>query len=308
MILDTIPYAKTFTLVVGTSVRKSLPVLQAYLQSLAWQELPPNVKVTYVFCADWETPDSEAEAYLRQWVAERGGMVFSGHRGGGGDYADSGGATHQWTASSMARVGANKNELLQRALGMGADGVWLVDADLICDVSTLRSLWDCNAPIACAVYWTHWHRSPAGDALSAAPQVWLRHPYQLDGRGIESWQFRKALLERQRVKVWGQGACTLIRSEVLQKGVNFAYIPGISMEGMMAGEDRHFCLRAEALHCDMFADAWPDIFHIYHDSDLPQVPEMLARLSAPHPDKAGLNDLVNLTLECLEPVHHAWQF
>jgi hypothetical protein len=301
LILDQTPNHKQRVVQVGTTVRKPLPVLRAYLDALDWQELPPQTKVEYAFIADWEDPNDPAEAYLREWARDRGGEVEAGDRGGAGDYGDTGGPTHLWNESSMARVGRNKNRLLHRAVGRGADAVWLVDADLICDRTTLRSLWFTDAPIACAVYWTLWQTHVRG--LQAAPQVWLQHPYGLDGRGWDAGGFRRALLNRERVQVWGQGACTLIRTTAIEKGVNFDYIPNVSREGMMAGEDRHFCLKAESLHLEMIADPWPDIFHIYHDRDVERIPKYIQRLSEPHPEpKHEPDGLVSLTLEAVEPL------
>jgi len=300
LILEQSPHIKLRVIQVGTTVRKPLPVLQAYLASLDWQELPPQTRVEYAFIADYEDPADPAESYLRAWAAERGGEVEAGDRGGSGDYGDTGGPTHLWRESSMARVARNKNRLLQRALGRGADAVWLVDADLLCDRSTLRSLWATEAPIACGVYWTLWQENVRG--LQAAPQVWLQHPYVLAGRGWEQGDFRRALLDRQRVTVYGQGACTLIRKGVLEKGIDFSYIPGVSKEGMMAGEDRHFCMKAESAHLEMVADAWPDIYHIYHDRDVVRAPAMLDRLGAPHPTTPTAEGLVSVILESVEPL------
>jgi hypothetical protein len=84
------------------------------------------------------------------------------------------------------------------------------------------------------------------------------------------------------VHVYGQGACTLIRREALMRGVSFAPVPGNTGPGLMQGEDRHFCIRAEAMHIKMVADAWPDIFHIYHrPEDEALIPEMQKRLQPP---------------------------
>jgi hypothetical protein len=86
------------------------------------------------------------------------------------------------------------------------------------------------------------------------------------------------------------------------------------MPGIGQGEDRHFCMRAEALHLRMVADPWPDIFHIYHrPDDEALIPEMLTRLSmyTPPPDpltgeaipgNPGIGDLVSLELHAMEPI------
>ena len=73
----------------------------------------------------------------------------------------------------------------------------------------------------------------------------------------------------------------------------------------MAGEDRHFCIRARALHLSAVADPWPDIYHIYHlPTDLTHAPEYGARLNRAE-SRPEFGGLVNLTLQAVEPV--PWQ-
>lgn len=300
-----VPHVRERLIVVGTSVRKPLPVLQGFLTSLATQELPPKTKLHYVFVPDWPEQNSEPEQYLREWVKERGGECLRGAPKAVGDFADGPGlVTHQWSGNAMRRVGHNKNLILKRALALNADGVFLVDADLILDRTVLASLLAADKPIACAVYWTHWQRPTTETARSfAGPQVWLNHPYGLDGRGYDAAGFRTKLLSRNLTQVWGQGACTLLNRGVLESGVDFTPVPEVSQDGLMAGEDRAFCIRAERAHIPMWADPWADVFHVYHSpEDVVQIPEALGRLGMTHPTKAGLGDLVSLKLEALEPV------
>ena len=71
----------------------------------------------------------------------------------------------------------------------------------------------------------------------------------------------------------------------------------------MGGEDRHFCIKAERMHIDAYADCFPDIFHIYHaDEDISRIPGMVERLGQSHPERATLGDLVSLRLRPLEPL------
>lgn len=298
------PDVKETLIVVGTSVRKSLAVLQPFLQSLAQQELPPRTRLLPVFVPDWPQKD-EAEDFLRAWVTERGGECLRGVPTQAGDFADTPNFdSHQWGLTAMRRVGANKNKIIRRALELKADALWFADADLILDTTTFASLWATEKPIATAVYWTHWtKRGFETRQIHAAPQVWLTHPYNLSGRGMDEAEFRQKLINRELTQVWGYGACTVIRRAVLEAGINFDPVPDIPQQGLMAGEDRQWCVRAERAHVPAFADPWPDIFHVYHaDEHIPQIPEMQKRLSQKHPTKATLGDLVSLKLEALEPV------
>lgn len=295
-----LPEHRESLIVVGTSVRKRVDVLAAYLDSLAAQELPERTRLHPIFVADNLALD--ALTLLRGWVAARGGEILSGAPTPGVDFTDDHPDSHQWSPSAMHRVGAAKDRILMRARALHADYVWLCDADLMCDTTTLKSLLGCGAPIATAVYWTHWSRSGAETRkVHAAPQVWLKHPYTLDGRGFSEAEFRERLAKRTLTRVPGYGACTLISKVALDAGVSFAPID--AQQGLMDGEDRHFCRRASALHLDTVADPWPDIFHIYHvRDDVARIDEMRHRLHAAHPPRATLGSLVSLTLTAMEPL------
>lgn len=258
-----------------------------------------------MFVPDFVIGMEDAQELLFRWTNERGGVLIQGASVSGQDFADSPDLdSHQWGQSAMARVGYNKNLILKYALETKADYVFLCDADLILDKYTVRSLLDAEKPIVTATYWTRWSkRVTEQQRAPASPQVWLRHPYFLDGRGMDEAEFRDKLLSRSVQRVWGFGACTLISRRVLEAGLSFDYLPDVPKEGLMGGEDRHFCIRAERMHIDAYADNWPDIQHIYHaDEDVPKIPEMVQRLGQDHPETASLGDLVSLRLRPLEPL------
>ena len=302
--LAVLPDAITQRVVVGTSLRKPLPVLQAWLASLDWQAWPERVEPEYVFVNDGLT--AEAREYVETWLRERHGTLLRGVPGAVQDFVDTAVDSHQWSGTAMQRVGANKDKLITHAQKTGAAALWLCDADLIMDRTTLWSLWHTDLPITTAVYWTYWtKRGYETREIHAAPQVWLRHPYGLDGRGMDEAEFRTKLLNRELIRVPGYGACTLIRQMALKAGVAFAYLPDVPLVGLMAGEDRHFCLRTERMHLPAFADPWPDIFHIYHlPEDAVQIPAMTERLGTEHPTQAEMGNLVSLMIQPLEPVPH----
>lgn len=300
--LAVLPEKRPTVIVCGTTVRKPAAVLRHYLASLGAQELPPNVVLVPVFVADGLDP--EALHVLVEWVKPRNGIVLSGMPATHVDFIDDHPDSHQWSPSAMARVGAAKDRIIAKARELNADGLWFCDADLICDRTTLASMMSVEAPIVTAVYWTRWSaRAAETRKVHAAPQVWLQHPYGLAGCGMSEAEFRDRLARRQLVKVPGYGACTLLSRRAIEAGVSFSYLPDVPREGLMAGEDRHFCVRAQRLHLEAVADAWPDIFHIYHlASDLPRANDYEARLLTPHPTHAKLGDLVSITLQPLEPV------
>lgn len=308
--LGVVPHEQQHLVVVGSVVRKPANIVRAWLDSIAWQVKPKQVQILYLFIDDGCAP--EARKMLDLFVADRGGFVWDSGAANQPDFSDLG-DTHQWTASAMQRVGACKDRILKFCRDNRAEAAWLLDADLIVDPMTLSSLWSIPEQICAAVFWTRWNKVPEGfPPLHAGPQVWQGHPYQLAGNGMEEWELRKKLLDRDLVHVYGQGACTLIRREALLRGVSFAPWPGNDGPGLMQGEDRHFCIRAAALHIKMVADGWPDIFHIYHrPEDEALIPEMTLRLgrgrhSPEYEDaldgKPEIGDLVSLELHAMEPV------
>jgi len=313
--LEPLPNHQTQLIVCGTSVRKNLDVLQAHLTSLAWQEIPERTRLHFVYVPDW-ADKNPAEDYLRDWVREREGEILRGVPTTANDFSDAPGIdSHTWALSSMRRVGQNKGRIIRRALELKADAVWYLDADIILDTTTLKSLLAAEKPIATAVYWTRWSRRGSETRqIHSAPQVWLNHypsGYELRGRGMDEAEFRQKLIARELTQVWGFGADTLVRRPVLEAGISFDPLPDVPQQGLLAGEDRQFCIRAERMHIQAFADAWPDQFHCYHaPEDVAMIPEMVKRLSTPHPTKATLGDLVSLKIEALEPVPHgngSWQ-
>lgn len=303
MILAKLPDHQHKTIVIGSSVRKALPALSAYLASLAWQSLPPNTRIVPVFVADFTPPQADAEVYLREWTLSRGGEILRSVPSAVGDFTDTG-ATHNWSLEATRRCAANKNKIIQRALQLGADYLFLADADLILDKQCLAQLLADEKPIVTAVYWTKWLRSTKETQKQfSMPQVWLLNPYGLSGRGMDDAEFRTKLVSRELQRVWGFGALTLISRRVLETGLDFSPHPDAPQDGLNAWEDRQFCWKAERMHIDAWADSYPDVFHIYDSElDVPKIPAMLERLGQEHPTQAKLGDLVSLTLEALEPV------
>jgi hypothetical protein len=291
------PVAKPVRILIGGTVRKSPDLLRAHLASIDGQILPPRVVLTPAFVDD--NVVEESSEVLKEWVLARQGIYLDARTSERPAFSDSHPTTHQWSGDAMQRVGQLKNGLIKECLAGGYDGLWLLDSDLILSPRVLWSLYYSDVPIACAVFWTRWQATPECPPL---PQVWLRHPYELSGRGMEMPEFLRRLHGRERLQVWGQGACTLYRNDALTKGVSFDFLPDLPQEGMWQGEDRHLCVRAERLHVPMYADAWPDIAHIYHPSQQEQAGEWLETLALESEGSPGLSDLVSLTTQAVEPV------
>jgi hypothetical protein len=302
--LRVLPFAKPIKVLIGGPVRKNAAVLKAHLDSLAWQELPKRVEVAYAFVDDYPTPDA-GQQVLADFIGEHKGTVYRSSEARADDFTDQHPVCHQWSTSAMGRVGRLKHALMKACLDGGYDYLWLVDSDLICDKTTLASMLGAGKLVTSAVYWTRWNTDPK---IHAGPQVWLKPPYQLSLPHYPEADFRKELaVDRTLTKVGGLGACTLIHRSVIEKGVNYEKPPGFPSGGLMDGEDRHFCEWAKRLHVDLWADPWPDIFHVYHPSDAEKIPQQASILGAAHPQFANHGHLVSVKLTNLEdgigPVH-----
>ena len=293
------PAVTPFRILAGGPVRKRPDLLRAHLASLAAQILPPRVTLDFAFMDDNTDPASSAELWTfgdTQTHDQQRTVRLIPVQSAAQDFSDQHAITHQWSADAMIRVGEYKNRLIAQALAEGYDALWLVDSDLILHPRTLWSLYYAEHPIVCGVFWTRWNNTPDCPEL---PQVWLRHPYELDGRGLDGAEFLRKLHDHELVQVWGQGANTLYRRAVLQKGLTFDRVPGLPTHGMWQGEDRHLCVRAERLHIPMMADAWPVVEHCYHPE------QQAAAATVTFPEEAtrvSLKDEVSLQLQALEPV------
>src|SRR5437588_5061891 len=132
--LEPTPDHRDRLIVCGTSCRKSLDILQAFLTSLAWQQLPARTRLHHVFVDDFTPQQSDSRDAIKAFISEHGGELIRGVPGAVGDFSDDGMLpTHAWSDASAKRVGANKNKILRRALELKADAVFLCDRDIILD-------------------------------------------------------------------------------------------------------------------------------------------------------------------------------
>lgn len=309
VILAPTPPAWKPKVLIASVIRKPAAVVAAFLHCLSWQRLKRESTISYSFITDFPAHDPEAPVVkdmLQQFAAQFPNVTVAHNAAPDGDYGDAA-TTRHWTPPAMHRVGELKNRFFQQCMTQQQDAVWLVDADVLCDPTTLQSLLDTECPIVAGVYWTHWNKPQPGDtaAVHAGPQVWLRHPYQLSGHGYSEADFRQALVARKLLRVWGLGACTLFSRAVLEKGVSFTPVPeGLPPGPMSDGEDRHLCERARRLHIPLYADPWPDIFHAYHASDYADLAKWIDRFAQARPERPQAETLVSFKVETLEPVPH----
>lgn len=272
----------------GTICRVDPETLEAHLKTVKWQQLDDGISVDYVYIDD--NVDPQSTKLLREEVE----TLTAGPRPVEAGYEVTE-TTHKWRVATFDFLAQEKQRLLEKAVEERYDAIWLVDADLLCDPGTLQSLIDADKQIVSAVFWTKWQPE-----LPALPQVWLKHPYELSGRGKTRFEFLSELSERQLVPVYGLGACTLARVEALEHARFFPRLSELPSGGMWQGEDRSFCIRAERAHIGMAADAWPDIWHCYRPSDREHLDDVVSKLQALRSHAPLYGDLVSIGIRPLE--------
>lgn len=171
-------------------------------------------------------------------------------------------ANHGWNPECLSRIAAIRNHGINLFGELAYTRMLSVDADVIVHPDTVTHLASLNADIATEVYWSKWNA-----AAPWMPQVWDYHPY-----GFESSESVIRLREKGTFPVRGGGACTLIDRRVIvadqprHGGANYSPIPSLSK--LMQGEDRWFCIRAEAAGFTHVADTHYPAFHVYHRDQL----------------------------------------
>ncbi|GGH67341.1 hypothetical protein GCM10008014_48680 [Paenibacillus silvae] len=267
-------------ILIASPVRQTAAVLHEFLNSLQRLERE-TVQTNYLFVDDNE--EEAASQMLLDFVHRQESncevipareLFDDEHADDQGIYAkDEGG--HYWKTEQIWRVARLKNNILQYARAHEYDAVFLIDSDLVLHPRTLEQLASSGKEIISNIFWTRWQ--PEAKEM---PQVWLQDEYALYRRGGPAFpgaasedegEQTSAFLNQLRIpgcyEVGGLGACTLIRRSVIEAGVNFDRIPNVSFWG----EDRHFCIRAQAYGFNLFVDTHLPAYHIYRLSELPGV-------------------------------------
>lgn len=261
-------------------------VFRLHFESVQAQKLPKGITLDYAYISDGLSEASES------LVTDAGGQVAAAlPKPDDASYSVTE-TTHEWSEPAFGWMAMEKQRLLELAKEEDYDAIFFVDSDLMLGPDVLESLVYSHKDCVSAVFWTRW--MPDQPML---PQVWMRHPYEFDGKGVASHEFLERLNQKDLMRVGGLGACTLIRASVFDRVRWYPLVPGLPTHGMWQGEDRHFCVRAAMGHVELWADAWPDIFHIYR----PSYVEAAKRWQAAKPvDRPEVGDWVSLVIEALE--------
>lgn len=163
--------------------------------------------------------------------------------------------THEWKSVNLSTVAQMRNHFL--ALARHYDALFMVDSDLLLHPQTLQMLVKADKPIVSNVFWTRW--SPNDPEM---PNAWMVDNYGFDEGRIEKWR------EPGLHQVGMTGACTLIRREVIEAGVNYSPIPNVSIT---TWEDRAFCIRAAVAGFEIWMDTTYPARHLYREEDVKEV-------------------------------------
>lgn len=276
-------------ILIASVTNAPVEILDIHLKSVTSQTLPKHVTVDYLYLADPELSEASLECLRTHLIA----VLPTDPKPVEAEYTVSE-ETHHWNMPTFYWLGDQKQRLIDHAKDLNYDGIFFVDSDLVLDRGTLSSLLSTGKSVVSGVFWTKW--TPKMPAL---PQVWMEHPYEMQGRGVEAHEHLSSAANRHLWKVAGLGACTFIKKQVLGQ-LGYGQVLGLPEEGMWQGEDRAFCVRAERAHIDLFADGWPSIYHIYRPSDIPGAIEFEKRLSEDHCKNIRFGDLVSLRLTPVE--------
>lgn len=257
-------------ILIGSPVCQKPEILKVFLESLH-NLSNEEFLIDYLFVDDNQDPCS-SEMLGSFWREGSAVTVFPASLPG--DYrCDE--DTHYWNNALMLRVGEWKNQIIRYAVREEYDFLFLADSDLVLVSGLLEHLAGACKDVISEIFWTNWH---PGQPLE--PNVWLFDEYDLarrsPGEEISKETVRereKAFLEQLKIpgvyEVGGLGACTLISRKALLKGVDFTYIPNLTIHG----EDRFFCIRAAVLGIGLYVDTVYPAYHIYRPSYLKTVPQ-----------------------------------
>ena len=151
---------------------------------------------------------------------------------------------HIWKNDTVAKVAEFRNMTIQQALVFGYDYWFSVDTDIVLHPQTLVALLKANKDIVSEIFWS---KDPYGFEWCNA---WMKDRYS----GTEDKFYTPGLYE-----VGMTGACTLVKRKVLEAGVNYDFLPNITIWG----EDRHFCIRAAAHRFGIWVDTHYPATHLF---------------------------------------------
>jgi hypothetical protein len=249
-------------ILISSPVCQKPRILAAFLESLAALE-DGGHSFDFCFVDDNQLPQSSEMLRAFSRAGSDVTLLHSAGRGAGYNVDEH---THYWRDDIIMRVAANKNRILDMAADAGYDAVFLVDSDILLQPRTIVHLAGLGRAIVSEVFWTQWQ-----PGTIEMPNVWLYDTYGFAPGTFSQEEQARAMYEfmtKLRIpgvyRVGGLGACTLINTKKLPSQLRFLPIGNLTLWG----EDRWFCVRADVLGLELWADTALPPRHIYRESML----------------------------------------
>lgn len=147
---------------------------------------------------------------------------------------------HIWTHDNLEKMPLLRNECIRQVRDGGYDYLFSVDTDLVLQPETLETLLDADKDIVSEIFWTNgWCNAWMHDQSAGMKAEWSTP-------GL--------------YRVGMTGACTLMKAEVFEAGVDYSPVPNIKS---LWGEDRFFCIRAACHGFEMWVDSHFPAEHLF---------------------------------------------
>lgn len=261
-------------ILVGSPIRQKSNILKEFLLSL--EELDKaDLQVDYYFVDD--NIDKESSKLLKDFSKKYNVVLKIGqemYQCSNSNYECTR-DTHFWKRDLIEKITYFKDCIIEHANQNNYDYLFFIDSDIVLNKKTLKHLMSRNLDIVSNVFWSQWY--PDG---GLEPQVWLQ---DTGNCYIDNWDKELTIIQKEQSRidfftglripglyeVGGLGALTLISKKAIKAGCKFKLIDNVSFWG----EDRHFCIRAEALGFKLYLDTVYPAYHIYRECYLDRVDE-----------------------------------
>lgn len=256
-------------ILIGSPVYQNPRILTEFLKGIYELE-KGNIDIDYCFVDD--NTDEKSTMQLKMFSEKTKAIIISADEilDDEADYN-----SHQWDSKNLYRVALFKNKIIEYAVKEKYDYLLLIDSDIVMDRRSLLQLISDKKDIVSNVFWNQWVKNG-----KATPQCfWIPDIYDQFEKFNTKLSFevadkiRNEMIETLKTpglyEVDGLGACTLIKREALENGVNFTKIPNLKIPG----EDRDFCIRAGVLGYQLFIDTHYPAYHISKEQFIDRVDE-----------------------------------
>ena len=221
-------------ILITAPLRQDVDIFREYQKGLDALQVPEGYEVSRFFVVN-DCPEVIPEIRDAEYIVADNGKVYEKTHN-----------DHLWTMDLMWKMGELRNMTIRKMLDGLYDYWFSVDTDIVLHPWTLYNLIEADKDIVSEIFWT---MAPSG-------REWC-NAWMVDQSAGMREEWKKPGLYR----VGMTGACTLVKREVCEAGVDYSRIPNI--ETALRGEDRHFCVRAACAGFEMWIDSHAPATHLY---------------------------------------------